>query len=254
MEPLLTPEELRVLGCLIEKGITTPDYYPMTLNALTAACNQKTNRAPVVQYDEKTVVRALDSLRDKELTRVVSGHDMRVPKYYHRFTDARGFSGPEVAVLCELMLAGAPDAGGGRAGVAARPRQPHAPLRGAAPRWRPCWSRRDGRGDRLPGGPGRRGRGRQAAPSARIQGVPLRPPARGSPRDRRELQDRAARRRPRGRGREGPPRRPEAARLAAAAEDQRLERLEAAVAMGDDRGDRLALRESAFEEFRRQFE
>ena len=106
MEPLLTPEELRVLGCLIEKGITTPDYYPMTLNALTAACNQKSNRAPVVQYNEKTVVRTLDSLRDKELVRVVSGHDARVPKYYHRFNDVRGFTGPEVAVLCELMLRG----------------------------------------------------------------------------------------------------------------------------------------------------
>ena len=106
MEPLLTPEELRVLGCLIEKGITTPDYYPLTLNALTAACNQKSNRAPVVQYSEKAVVRTLDSLRDKELVRVVSGHDARVPKYYHRFTDVRGFTGPEVAVLCELMLRG----------------------------------------------------------------------------------------------------------------------------------------------------
>ena len=78
----------------------------MTLNALTAACNQKSNRDPVVEYGEKTVVRTLDSLRDKELVRVVSGHDARVPKYYHRFTDVRGFSEPEVAVLCELMLRG----------------------------------------------------------------------------------------------------------------------------------------------------
>ena len=106
MEPLLTPEELRILGALIEKGITTPDYYPMTLNALTAACNQKSNRDPVLEYGEKTVVRALDSLRDKGLIRVVSGHDMRVPKYYHRFTEVRELSAPEAAVLCELMLRG----------------------------------------------------------------------------------------------------------------------------------------------------
>ena len=98
--------EQRVLGCLIEKGITTPDYYPMTLNALTAACNQKSNREPVVDYDEKTVVRTLDSLREKELVRVVSGSDMRVPKYYHRFTDVLGYTASETAVLCELLLRG----------------------------------------------------------------------------------------------------------------------------------------------------
>ena len=98
--------EERVLGCLIEKSITTPDYYPLTLNALTAACNQKSNRDPVLDLDEKAVVRALDSLRNKELIRVVSGAEIRVPKYYHRFAESEELSHPQVAVLCELMLRG----------------------------------------------------------------------------------------------------------------------------------------------------
>ena len=106
MEPLLSEVEVRVLGALIEKQITTPEYYPLTLNALTAACNQKSNRAPVVDFDEKTVVRALESLRDKELARMLSGAEMRVPKYYHLFTETLGFTPPEVGVLCVLMLRG----------------------------------------------------------------------------------------------------------------------------------------------------
>ena len=106
MEPLLSEVEVRVLGALVEKQITTPEYYPLTLNALTAACNQKSNRAPVVDFDEKTVVRALESLRDKELARMLSGAEMRVPKYYHLFTETLGFTSPEVGVLCVLMLRG----------------------------------------------------------------------------------------------------------------------------------------------------
>ena len=106
MEPLLSEVEVRVLGALIEKQITTPDYYPLTLNALTAACNQKSNRAPVVDFDEKTVVRALESLRDKELARMLSGAEMRVPKYYHLFPETLGFTSQEVGVLCVLMLRG----------------------------------------------------------------------------------------------------------------------------------------------------
>ena len=98
--------EERVLGSLIEKSITTPDYYPLTLHALTAACNQKSNRDPVLELDEKSVVRALDSLREKELTRVVSGADIRVPKYYHRFDEHEELSPQQVAILCELMLRG----------------------------------------------------------------------------------------------------------------------------------------------------
>ena len=106
MEPLLDRVEERVLGVLIEKAFTTPDYYPLTLNSLTTACNQKSNRHPVVELDEKTVVRALETLRDKELVRMLSGAELRVPKYYHRFGEALGFSEPEMAVLGELMLRG----------------------------------------------------------------------------------------------------------------------------------------------------
>ena len=106
MERVLNTTEERVLGCLIEKGVTTPDYYPLTLNALTAACNQKSNRNPVFELDDKTVVRALDSLRDIELVRVVSGAEMRVPKYYHRLAESEGLSAAQLAVLCELMLRG----------------------------------------------------------------------------------------------------------------------------------------------------
>jgi len=102
----LSPVEERVLGCLIEKGLTTPEYYPLTLNSLTTACNQKSNRQPVLDLDEKTVVRALDGLRDRELTRVVSGADMRVPRYYHRFAEVLELEDDEVAALCELMLRG----------------------------------------------------------------------------------------------------------------------------------------------------
>jgi len=105
-EALLDEVATRILGALIEKQITTPDYYPLTLNSLTAACNQKSNRHPVVSFDEKSVVRALDSLLDKQLARRVSGAEMRVPKYYHLFTERFAFTPQEVAVLCVLMLRG----------------------------------------------------------------------------------------------------------------------------------------------------
>ncbi len=106
MEPLLNAVEVRVLGALVEKEITTPEYYPLTLNSLTTACNQKSNRYPVVDFDEKTVVRALESLRDKGLARQVSGMDMRVPKHYHLFDEKLGLTRSQVAALCVLMLRG----------------------------------------------------------------------------------------------------------------------------------------------------
>src|SRR5262249_28300787 len=86
VEQTLTPVEVRVLGSLIEKEITTPEYYPLSLNALTNACNQISNRDPVVSFDEKTVARALESLREKQLVWMVTGVG-RVPKYEHRFTE-----------------------------------------------------------------------------------------------------------------------------------------------------------------------
>src|SRR5438270_1123959 len=83
----LTAIEVRVLGALMEKEVTTPEYYPLSLNALVNACNQKSNREPVVAYDEETVEAALDSLRNKGLALRVSGRDSRVPKHEQRFTE-----------------------------------------------------------------------------------------------------------------------------------------------------------------------
>jgi len=102
---ILNQVEIRVLGSLIEKEITTPEYYPLTLNALINACNQLSNREPVVSFDEKTVVRALESLREKKLAWMVTGVG-RVPKYEHRFTEALQLAEQEAAVLCILMLRG----------------------------------------------------------------------------------------------------------------------------------------------------
>ena len=81
---MLTEAEARVLGCLVEKDITTPDYYPLTLNALTNACNQINNRDPVVAYGEQEVVRAIDGLREKKLAYRFEGADSRVSKFGHR--------------------------------------------------------------------------------------------------------------------------------------------------------------------------
>jgi len=106
VESTLTPIEIRVLGSLIEKQLSTPDYYPMSLNGLMNACNQLSNREPVVSYDEDTVLKALDSLRKKGLVRAISGPDMRVPKYAHAVEDFFNLAIQEVAVLCVLMLRG----------------------------------------------------------------------------------------------------------------------------------------------------
>src|ERR1041384_6019611 len=104
--PPLNASEIRVLGSLIEKQISTPDYYPLTLNALTNACNQLTNRDPVVAFDETAVVRALDGLRDKRLATLFTGAESRVAKYKHTLTDRLLLTPAEVALLCVLMLRG----------------------------------------------------------------------------------------------------------------------------------------------------
>ena len=105
--PINLPDtEVRVLGSLIEKQLTTPEYYPLTLNALVAACNQKSNRDPVVSYDETTVTGALDSLRDKNLVYVFYGSNSRVVKYKHMFPNVFELAAPEVAVMAVLMLRG----------------------------------------------------------------------------------------------------------------------------------------------------
>src|SRR2546426_12071424 len=103
---MLNFEEVRVLGALLEKEMTTPDYYPLTLNALVNACNQKSSRDPVVSFDESTVVGALDSLREKKLVRVVSEPDSRVAKNRHVFTDAAHATRQKHFVLRDCMRAG----------------------------------------------------------------------------------------------------------------------------------------------------
>ena len=102
----LNEVETRVLGSLIEKQITTPEYYPLTLNALTAACNQKNNRHPVTLFSESDIEEALYTLREKNLAYVFHGSTSRVPKYKHVVPEVMHLSPPEVAVLCVLMLSG----------------------------------------------------------------------------------------------------------------------------------------------------
>jgi uncharacterized protein YceH (UPF0502 family) len=104
--PVLNAIEARVLGSLIEKQVTTPDYYPLTLNALTNACNQLTNREPVVSFDEQQVLRALDSLREKRLATLYRGAESRVVKFKHTLTDVILLTPAEVAVMCVLLLRG----------------------------------------------------------------------------------------------------------------------------------------------------
>jgi uncharacterized protein len=103
---ILTEIETRVLGSLIEKDITTPDYYPLSLNALVNACNQKNNRDPVMTLDESAVREALSTLQEKRLAGPASGADSRVTKYEHRLQEVFNFDRRETAVLCVLLLRG----------------------------------------------------------------------------------------------------------------------------------------------------
>lgn len=109
--PQLSAEELRVLGTLIEKSRTTPDYYPMTLNALTAGCNQKTSRRPVVEYDEATVAAAINSLKGQSLVATAVGAGSRVVKYKHNFLTVYEVGDAALALLCLLFLRGPQTAG-----------------------------------------------------------------------------------------------------------------------------------------------
>lgn len=119
----LSPTEIRVIGCLIEKAITTPDQYPLSLNALTNACNQKSNRDPVMELDERIVQDTIDALIKKHLVLERSGFGSRVPKYQHRFCNTGfgsfEFTAQETGILCELMLRG-PQTPGELRGRAAR--------------------------------------------------------------------------------------------------------------------------------------
>ena len=107
MELLLNPIEVRVLGALVEKDITTPDYYPLSLNALVNACNQKNNRDPVMDLDEDVVRDALVGLQQRKLAGPAGGADSRVTKYEHRLQEAFNFTRGETAILCVLLLRGA---------------------------------------------------------------------------------------------------------------------------------------------------
>ncbi|HUC54396.1 MAG TPA: YceH family protein [Candidatus Cybelea sp.] len=106
MNILLNEVECRVLGALIEKEITTPEYYPLSLNALVNACNQKSNRDPIMHLDEAVVRQALHSLDRQSLVRYVSASDSRVTKYEHRLQEAFNFYRHEIAILCVLLLRG----------------------------------------------------------------------------------------------------------------------------------------------------
>jgi uncharacterized protein len=115
MKAPLSTNQLRVLGCLIEKQITTPDHYPLTLNALTSACNQKTNREPVMRLTEADVVTAVETLKDNGLVTSVTGKNARALKYAHRFCNTE-FSDVQLgrlqlSLLCVLMLRGPQTAG-----------------------------------------------------------------------------------------------------------------------------------------------
>jgi uncharacterized protein len=107
VNPILNEVETRVLGALLEKEITTPDYYPLSLNALVNACNQKSNRDPVMNLEEDAVRNALRTLHDNSLARSVSAADSRVTKYEHRLQEAFNFDRREASIFCELLLRGA---------------------------------------------------------------------------------------------------------------------------------------------------
>jgi hypothetical protein len=106
VDVLLNSTEVRVLGSLIEKDATTPDYYPLSLNALVNACNQKNNRDPVTNLDEDSVRQALHSLQEKRLAGPASSADSRVTKYEHRLQEVFNFDRRETAILCVLLLRG----------------------------------------------------------------------------------------------------------------------------------------------------
>jgi uncharacterized protein len=106
MATILTDIETRVLGALVEKQVTTPEYYPLTLNALTLACNQKNNRHPVTSYSESQVSAAVETLRERNLAYVFYGSTSRVPKFKHVMPEVMHLNHAEVALMCVLMLRG----------------------------------------------------------------------------------------------------------------------------------------------------
>jgi len=108
---ILTDIEVRVLGALVEKQVTTPEYYPLTINSLMLACNQKNNRNPVTAYSEEQVAQTVENLREKNLTYVFYGSTSRVPKYKHVMTEVLHLSQAQLALMCVLMLRGSQTVG-----------------------------------------------------------------------------------------------------------------------------------------------
>ena len=106
MPEILNEIEARIVGALVEKQLTTPEYYPLTLNALVNACNQKNNREPVVSYDDKIVSDAIERLRDRNLVYVFYGSTSRVPKYKHMLPSVYELEPSETAVMCVMLLRG----------------------------------------------------------------------------------------------------------------------------------------------------
>ncbi len=106
MPEILNETEARVVGSLVEKQLTTPEYYPLTLNALVNACNQKSNRDPMVSFDDKLVTDTLERLRDRNIVYVYYGSTSRVPKYKHMVPSIYELEPPEVAVICVMLLRG----------------------------------------------------------------------------------------------------------------------------------------------------
>jgi uncharacterized protein len=111
MIPQFTAIELRIIGCLLEKSITTPEYYPLTLNSLINACNQKSNRNPVMALTEDDVFGALTTMRENGFLESVYSEGNRSERYRQLFTDPFGFSRPQIAIICELFLRGPQTAG-----------------------------------------------------------------------------------------------------------------------------------------------
>lgn len=108
---ILSEEEVRIIGSLIEKEFTTPEYYPLTVNALTNACNQKSSRNPVVSYDEILIEITIQKLRDKSLVAKVTGPDLRVPKFRQQFSQFYNLTKQQIAIICVLFLRGAQTVG-----------------------------------------------------------------------------------------------------------------------------------------------
>lgn len=111
MQTVLTDIEVRVLGSLVEKQVTTPEYYPLTINALTLACNQKNNRNPVTAYSENLVAQAVENLRELNLAYVFYGSTSRVPKYKHVMPEVLHLSQAQLALMCVLLLRGSQTVG-----------------------------------------------------------------------------------------------------------------------------------------------